>query len=74
VSALDLSELDIAGKTLAGRVVIQVLTDLRCSLATGVVLDERALNVYEGLKLGALRILEPQEASHSSAQAEGAKR
>ena len=55
VTALDLSALSAKEKTLAGRVVIQVLNDLRYFAVKGATIDESFLNNYEGEKLVSLR-------------------
>lgn len=55
MSALNLAALAADEKTLAGRVVIQVLNDLRYFVAKGFAIDESFLNNYEGEKLVSLR-------------------
>jgi len=58
MSALDISSLSVEQKTLAGRVIIQVIADLRHAASKGALVDDRALSLYEGMKLASLKMTE----------------
>lgn len=70
MSALDLAALPLRDRTLAGRVIVQVLNELRLYVARGITLDADALNIYEGAKVDALKIREPAATPPRSMQPE----
>lgn len=73
MTALDLSTLTLAEKTLAGRVVIQVLNDLRYAVAECAAVDVHALNLYEEAKIASLKIRAPEEKRQSTGRSEELK-
>lgn len=73
MSALDLASLSGAEKALAGRVVIQVLNDLRYLITQDAQIDVTTLNEYEGVKLDSIKIRELEGPSRRSMPAEGSK-